>query len=128
MNKIKILVADNEPVVLEYMRFVLEHWGYQVILANDGKEAIEKALTEIPDIALLDLHMPVMDGIEACAKLKEDPKTSDVIVYFVSGSQAKDLDEDITRYGAKGLIPKPFNFETLQNILKQSLKEKNKRP
>jgi CheY-like chemotaxis protein len=124
MNKVKILVADNEPVVLEYMRFVLEHWGYQVILANDGKEAIEKALTEIPDIALLDLHMPVMDGTEACAKLKEDPRTSDIIVIFASGSQLKDLDEDISRYGAKGLISKPFNFEMLQNILKQALEEK----
>jgi CheY-like chemotaxis protein len=126
MYKTKILIADDEPVILEYMQVALGHHGYQAITANDGRETLEKAITEQPDIILLDFHMSDMDGSEICMKLKENIETANIIVFFVTGSLAEELREDISRCGAKGFILKPFNFEVLQNKLKQALKENKK--
>jgi CheY-like chemotaxis protein len=124
MPKPKILVVDDEPVILEYMRLALENYGYQVVVVSNGKEALEKAITEKPDIILLDITLPDMDGTEVCIKLKEIPQTEDITVFLVTATLPAELAGDISRFGAKDFIVKPFNFEVLQTKLKQALDEK----
>lgn len=119
MHKIKILVADDEQVFVNYIEFALEHWDYQVITASDGNETLKKAIMEKPDAILLDIHMPDMDGPEICAKLKENPQTSDIPILFITGMLSKEIKEDIGLSEAVDCIEKPFDFNLLQNKLGQ---------
>lgn len=73
MSAIKVLMADDEPAVLEIMAKKIANCGFQVITAVNGKEAWEKIQKEIPDIVLLDLTMPEMDGFSVLSKLRSDP-------------------------------------------------------
>jgi CheY-like chemotaxis protein len=115
--KIQILVADDEPVVLEFMHFTLTHWGYRVILAKSGKEALEKAVIDKPDIILLDYNLQDMDGAEIYGGLKGNPKTADIAVLFVTGSLSEELAEVTGRLGAIEIITKPFDYNLLREIL-----------
>ena len=71
----KILIADDDPVLLKYLSAVLEKYDYQYTSATNGIEAIEKVKAYSPDLMLLDVMMPEMDGLEVCKKLKDDPRT-----------------------------------------------------
>ena len=70
MKKIKILLVDDEPDILEFLSYNLVKEGYEVFTASDGAEGIKKAKIEKPDLILLDVMMPEMDGIEACAEIR----------------------------------------------------------
>jgi two-component system alkaline phosphatase synthesis response regulator PhoP len=78
----KILVVDDDQDIVEILRYNLSLNGYDVISAFNGKEAIKKAKLFIPDIILLDVMMPVMDGIEACSKIKIIPSLTNTIIIF----------------------------------------------
>lgn len=87
----KILVVNDEEPVRELITIFLKKNGYQVIEAIDGFKCIEKAIAELPDLILLDVMMPGMDGYETCTKLKEEPKTKEIPIIFLSSlSAAKD--------------------------------------
>ncbi len=73
MSKQLVLMVDDELDNRVMMRYFLESWGYEVELATNGKEALEKVAEQRPALILLDLEMPVMDGFEACNLLKSDP-------------------------------------------------------
>ena len=91
----KILVVDDDQDIVEILRYNLSLNGYDVISAFNGKEAIKKAKLFIPDIILLDVMMPVMDGIEACSKIKIIPSLTDTIIIFLSARS-----EDFTQISA----------------------------
>ena len=79
----KILIVDDEPDILQIAKLILEEAKYQVIIASDGKEAIRKAEVETPDLMLLDIRMPEMNGFEVCNRLKALPKTKNIpIIMF----------------------------------------------
>jgi sigma-B regulation protein RsbU (phosphoserine phosphatase) len=87
----KILVVNDEEPVRELIGMILQKHGYQVIEAVDGFKGIEKAISELPDLILLDVMMPGMDGYETCVKLKLEPKTKEIPIIFLSSlSAAKD--------------------------------------
>lgn len=110
----KILVADDEPDVLFMTAFSLRTvGGFEVIEARNGLEAVEKAQQSHPDLIVLDIKMPRMNGYEACRKLKEIPELRDVPVIFLSAKgQRQEIEEGISA-GAADYILKPFAPEEL---------------
>jgi len=117
----KILVVDDEDDVRNLLGLIFRDAGYEVITAINGKEALQKAKTERPDLIFLDILMPVMDGFEACAQLKKDPNTRDIFVAFLT---AKDMPQDWDRglqSEADVYIAKPFNNERLLFVARELL-------
>lgn len=105
----KILVVDDEVDVVEVVEMLLELEGYQVIKAYDGKEALEAVEKTIPDLIILDIMMPELDGVEVCKRFRENETLNTVpIVMFSAKISAYDKKESFEA-GADGFISKPFN-------------------
>lgn len=117
----KILVADDDPVIIELLQVNLEMEGYDVLKAADGQEAVEKATAELPDLVLLDIMMPRMDGWTARAELARNPATAGVPVIFLSArAQQADLKKGYES-GVAEYVTKPFDPVTLLSIIEQVL-------
>ncbi|MCW4032405.1 MAG: response regulator [Candidatus Bathyarchaeota archaeon] len=117
----RILVADDEPDLLNAAKIMLEKGGYQVIEATNGDEALEKVNSEKPDLIILDVVMPGKTGTEVCKILKEDPQTSSIpiLMYTVLGREADSkISEEV---GADGHLIKPFSPEDLVATVKKHL-------
>lgn len=113
MNKrdIKILLVDDEPDILEIVSYNLSGEGYQVITAENGLEAVKKAKKELPQLVILDVMMPEMDGIEACELIRKDPNLKDVVITFLTArgedySQLAGFDAGADDYITKPIKPK----------------------
>lgn len=105
----KILIVDDEVDVVEVIEMLLKNQGYEVISAHNGFEALERIEKEIPDLVILDIMMPQMDGLEACGKMRKNKKMDNVpIVMFSAKLSAVDKKEAFEA-GADGFITKPFN-------------------
>ena len=105
----KILIADDRSEVVELVKVTLEGEGYRTIDASDGREALEKIRKEKPDLILLDIIMPKMDGFEVLSEAKEDLQTKDIPIIMLTAKGQK-LDEDkCRRLGAADYIIKPFS-------------------
>jgi len=94
-SMIKILVVDDDPDIIEILRYNLSLAGYQVKTAFNGKEAVKKAKLFLPEIILLDIMMPEMDGIEACTQIKSLPSLNKTMIIFLSARS-----EDFTQIAA----------------------------
>lgn len=81
---IKILLVDDEPDILEIVGYNLSQEGYQIITANNGAKAVKKAKKERPDLIIMDVMMPEMDGIEACEIIRENPDLKETIITFLT--------------------------------------------
>jgi len=122
----KILVVDDEDDVRNLLIMIFRDAGYQVISAENGQIAVEKAKRERPDLIFLDILMPVMDGFQACSILKRDPVTKDTFIAFLT---AKDMPQDWDRglqSEADVYIAKPFNTERLLFVARELLALKEK--
>jgi two-component system KDP operon response regulator KdpE len=118
-KKIRILVADDEPKIRMFIRANLEARGYEVDLAKDGIEAIELAERLLPDVIVLDVNMPRMDGIEACRRLREWADMP-IIILSIRGDEkdkVRALDE-----GADDYVTKPFSVEELLARIRVALR------
>ena len=105
----KVMVVDDSTVELNRLRQIVERAGHQVVTAVDGKEAVERAATEMPDLIFMDIVMPHMDGFRATRTLMADPKTSHLPIMLVS---TKSQPVDIAwarKQGAAHLIGKPYS-------------------
>ncbi|MDD5190030.1 MAG: response regulator transcription factor [Dehalococcoidales bacterium] len=119
MNKRKILVVDDEPNIVRYLRMVLKDNGYDIVTATDGADAMEKLEKEMPDLIILDIIMPGLDGFEVCHRIRQ---WSPVPIIMVS---AKAKEEDKTRcldMGADDYITKPFGTAELVSRVKAVLR------
>ncbi|MFA6320369.1 MAG: response regulator [Candidatus Omnitrophota bacterium] len=122
MEKKKILLVDDERDLVETMIYQLEAFGYQVITAYDGAEGLEKAKTEKPDLIILDLMLPKMDGYKVCGLLKKDTRYSRIpVILFTARAQESDmkLGEEV---GADAYIVKPFESKMLLSKIESLLK------
>ncbi len=124
MNKkdIKILLVDDEPDILEIVGYNLSNEGYQVLTAENGLEAVNKAKKEIPHLIILDVMMPEMDGIEACEIIRKNPDLKDTIITFLTArgedySQVAGFDA-----GADDYITKPIKPKVLVSKVKALLR------
>ena len=108
---IKILLVDDEPDVIEIIRYNLEQEGYNVNIAYNGKEALQKAQKNTPHLIIMDVMMPEMDGIEACEELRSDPTFNDTIIMFLTArgedySYVAAFDAGADDYVTKPIKPK----------------------
>ena len=128
MNKsdIKILCVDDEPDILEILKYNLSNEGYKVSTAKDGKSAIEKAIIINPNLIIMDVMMPNMDGIEACEKLRSDEKFNDTIIMFLT-ARGEDYSH-VAAYeaGADDYVTKPVKPKVLISKVKGLLRRSNK--
>lgn len=112
-----ILLVDDEPDIISVYKAKLEKVGYQVITASDGAQAIRMVSEQHPDLVLMDMKMPVMDGLTAQTKLKEDPATKDVKVVFLtafSDPMNPEIDERSAKEnGAVDFIKKGVSLDEL---------------
>lgn len=119
MKKNKILVADDDIITLTSITSGLSEAGYLVVSAQDGQSAVELGLGEKPDLALLDIRMPGMNGIEAARELKE---RGGISTLFLSAYSDHDVVETATREGALGYLVKPVNTQQLIPAIEAALK------
>ena len=126
----KILVVDDDQDIVEILRYNLSLNGYDVKSAFNGKEAIKKAKLFIPDIILLDVMMPVMDGIEACSKIKTIPSLTNTIIIFLSARSEEFTQISAFDAGGDDYISKPVKpkilLKKIESILKRLKSNINK--
>ena len=124
MAKQKILIVDDEPFNVDYIEQELEDAGYETTSAVNGQEALDKVVSEIPDLVLLDIMMPVMDGFEVLSRLKENPETRGIPVIVISASN--DLKSVVRgiHLGAEDYLPKPFEPILLSARITSCLEKK----
>lgn len=109
MSKGKILVVDDEVNITQILEFSIGSEGYQVITASNGEEAIERARREQPDLIILDIMMPRIDGYEACRILKSNPLTKSIPVVLLT-AKGRDIDKRLGyEVGATDYFVKPFS-------------------
>jgi CheY-like chemotaxis protein len=118
-GKKRILICDDDPVILRLLQVNLELEGYEPLLAHHGEQAVEVATAEQPDLVILDIMMPRMDGYEACQLLKANESTKDIPVIFLS---AKAQPSDIERgksFGVAEYLTKPFDPTELLEVVER---------
>jgi len=127
MTHPKILIVDDEPFNVDYLEQELEESGYETLTAANGQEALEKVRSESPDLILLDMMMPVMDGFEVLSRLKMDPASRDIPVIVISAdSNLRSVVRGIG-LGAEDYLPKPFEPTLLNARISSSLEKKRLR-
>lgn len=121
----KILVVDDEPFIVQMVASRLAASGYETVSGADGQEALQKARAEKPDLIILDVMMPKLDGYQACATLKQDVRFQKIpIILFTAKSGDEATQIGIQDCGADALIQKPFDAKVLLDKISELLKEK----
>jgi len=117
----RVLIADDEPNIVTSLEFLIEQAGMEVRVARDGQEAIDLAASFQPDLIVLDVMMPVLNGYEVCQRLKSDPNLRYIRVLMLS---AKGRDVEVAKgreLGADGYITKPFSTRELVSKVRELL-------
>jgi phosphoserine phosphatase RsbU/P len=127
MKKPKILIVDDEPFNVDYIEQELEDSDYETVSATNGQEALDIVETEAPDLVLLDIMMPVMDGFEVLSRLRTNKDTRDIPVIVISASN--DLNSVVRgiKLGAEDYLPKPFEPTLLRARIASCLEKKQLR-
>ena len=106
---IKILIVDDEPNILMSLEFLMKKEGYRVFIARDGEEAFDIIRSEVPDVVLLDIMMPKVNGYEVCTFIKTSPMYQHIKVVFMSSKSREINLQKGYELGADLYIPKPFS-------------------
>jgi DNA-binding response OmpR family regulator len=109
----RILIADDEPNIVISLEFLLKREGYDVIVAQNGAEALVRIRAERPDMAILDVMMPLRNGFEVCQELRQDPEFTDLRIMMLT---AKGRDTEVSKglaLGADVYMTKPFSTREL---------------
>jgi CheY-like chemotaxis protein len=117
----RILVADDQPAGRELIRSILESSGYEVTEAADGQEALELASANLPDLILLDLHMPRRDGFSVVAELRRDPRFSATPVIALTATAMKGSRQTGLEAGFTDYLTKPVPVDTLRKLIAKLL-------
>src|SRR2546427_9263623 len=121
----KVLIVDDEPFNVDYLEQELEDLGYTTLSARNGREALEKVALEAPDLILLDVMMPIMDGLTACRILKEDDKTRMIPIVIMTALDGFDDRIKGIEAGADDFLTKPVNQRELLARIQTTLKLKH---
>ena len=116
-----VLIVDDEIHLVKILRFTLEHEGYNVISAFDGTEAVAKIKSERPDLVILDLMLPGIDGYKVCNRIKKDEELKKIPIIILSARdfENEEIEEEIL---ADVLMQKPFNTEKLLTAIDDLIK------
>jgi len=123
-SRAKILVIDDEPDYVSTIQYRLKHSGYDVITAVNGKEGVEKTITERPELVLLDTSMPVMNGWEVLEQLRKHPDVAETPVIMVTARcEVHDIDK-ASAFGISDYVAKPFDYSELMKKISHALENR----
>lgn len=105
----KVLVCDDEPYIVESVSYVVRKAGFEVVVAEDGEEALEMGRKEKPDLIFLDIMMPKVTGYEVCRQLKEDPSTRGAYIVMLTARGQEEDERKALDMGADEFMTKPFS-------------------
>ncbi len=123
-NKIKVLIVDDEPDILEFLEYNLSRNGFETIQASNGLDAIKIADKEVPDLILLDIMMPGMDGVQTCYELRKIDKLKDCLIAFLTARSEEFSEIAGLEAGADDYIQKPIRPRLLLSRIKALMRRK----
>lgn len=112
-----VMVVDDNPTMVEMLSMALNIFGHHALAAYSGEEALERIPDDVPDLILLDLTMPGIDGYETLRRLRACPETERLPVYVITAAAELDLEERVYLAGGTGLLRKPIQMETLADLV-----------
>jgi CheY-like chemotaxis protein len=121
MPEKKILVVDDDPYILMSLEFLMQKNGYTVVVARNGTEALQLIQQEIPDLVVLDIMMPDIDGYAICEFIKKQPALRHIIVIFLSAKTRESDQRKGLELGAAAYVYKPFSTRSLIKEINQLL-------
>lgn len=119
----RILVVDDAPSVTAVVQFVLETEGYDAEIVEDGRVALQAIAARRPDLILLDLNVPGLDGYQVAAKLQEDPGTASIPIILLTGTQETANSSRLAGYPIKDIVLKPFSPKELAARIRKVLND-----
>lgn len=119
-----ILVIEGDSDTRELLSILLHRQGYKVILAENGLEGLSKAKGTYPDLIIMDLALPEMDGVEAARRIHETPKLSHIPIFVVSAYLTKEIEAEVRAAGCVEMFGKPFDFDSLLETISITLGER----
>lgn len=122
-QKPAILIVDDEPDTLELLNFILSDEGYDVWIMTNAEEALDLLENHIPDLVLLDVRLPKVDGIEICRRIKSssNSRISSILVIMISAKDSPDDLKEALNAGANDYLIKPFGHDELIDMVKKHL-------
>jgi CheY-like chemotaxis protein len=123
MSKKRILLVEDNPATIDVVQKELEFLGYDAITADTGDKAVEMAATHLPDLIIMDISLPGMDGLQATALIRKNPKTQSIPVLAATARALPGDREKCMQSGCTDYIAKPFTHRELGAALKKILKE-----
>jgi two-component system phosphate regulon response regulator PhoB len=128
MPSTKILLIEDDPSISEVINYNLRQADYQVLICHDGREGLETAQRELPDLVILDLMLPSMDGIEICRRLRSNSSTRDVLILILS-AKAEENDQVVGfAVNADDYVTKPFSVKVLLERIRVLLRRREAPP
>jgi len=121
--KRRILMAEDNAATIEVMRQELEFLGYDVLVAKNGQEAVAMALSQLPDLIVMDIAMPKLDGLQAASQIQDNPKTQGIPILAATARAMPGDKEKCLAGGCDAYIAKPFTHRELGAAIKKLLKE-----
>jgi two-component system, OmpR family, phosphate regulon response regulator PhoB len=126
MSSHTVLIIEDEPSLVEVLSYNLEKEGFEVLTANNGRDGLERARSALPDLVILDLMLPLIDGLQVCAQLRSDPKTQNIRVLMLT-ARSEETDEVVGfNVGADDYVTKPFKVRPLIHRIKALLRRNEK--
>lgn len=126
MSRHKVLIIEDDPSLSDVLSYNLEQAGYQVAIAKDGQEGLNRAQHQPPDIVILDVMLPVIDGLEVCRRLRSDSTLNDVLIVMLT-ARAEESDHVVgLAIGADDYVTKPFSIKVLLERIKAFLRRREK--
>ncbi len=122
MKKKKILIVEDNADLSEVLDLLLKS-SYETISAKNGEEAVDMAVTEAPDLIIMDLMMPDMNGFEAGRLIRQVPKTRSIPILAITAGLSNRIEEECSRIGFDDYMPKPFTYKQLIPRIRKLLKE-----
>ena len=118
MPKARILIVEDDRALSDVLAYNLKKVGYEVLVANDGQSGLTQAQLKLPDLVLLDVMLPVLDGLDVCRRLRADPATRDISIIMLT-AKAEETDELVGfTLGADDYVAKPFSVKVLLERIK----------
>ena len=124
-SNLSILIADDDPDIIEFVTYNLSREGYEVVSANDGTTAIRLAKNQIPDLIILDIMMPGMDGIEVCRELRSNHKFEDTVIAFLTARSEDCAQIAGFNSGGDDYITKPIRPQLLVSRINALMRSKS---
>ncbi len=121
-----ILIVDDEPNIVISLEYVMKNAGFDVAVAYDGEEALEKVKENVPDLVILDVMMPKLDGFEVCKKIRENPAWKSVRIVMLTAKGRDSEREKGLSFGADDYLTKPFSTRDILQRVKEILAQTGK--